>query len=107
MPKKPVESPRAVFQQPVEKIWKAAVDALVVLCFGIKKQEDFFVEGFRPRKVGFFVGRGEETVGIWLESLAQDRTRVLVKTAKSLVGIAGQKNWDVKVLAEMENALGK
>jgi len=107
VPKKPVESTGILFQQPIEKVREAAIDALVVLGFDIKKQKDLYIEGFRPRKVGFFVGSGGETVGIWLEPLAQDRTRVLVKTAKSLVGIVGQKNWDDEILSEMKKVLNK
>ena len=106
-PKKPVETSGVVFQQPVEQTRKASVDALVVLGFDVKKKEGFYTEGYRPRKVGVFVGSGGETVGIWLEPLGQDQTRVLVKTATTLAGRAGQKNWDKEVLAEMEKALGK
>lgn len=105
VPKKPVESPGIVFQQSLEKTRNAAIDALVVLGFDIKKQEDSYIEGYRPHKVGFFVGSGGETVGVWLKLLDQDRTSVQVKTAKSLVGIAGQKNWDENVLNEMRKVL--
>ena len=63
--------------------------------------------GFRPRKVGLFVGSGGETVGGWLEPVGEQQTRVRVDTAKSFVGIAGQKNWDAEVLAQMEKTLGK
>jgi hypothetical protein len=95
-----------VFAQPLEKARQAALDALVVLGFDVKKQEPTYVEGFRPRKVGLFVGSGGETVGIWLEP-AEQQTRVRVDTAKSFAGMAGQKNWDAAVLAQMEKTLGK
>lgn len=107
VPKKPAETSGVVFQQPVEQTRKTSINALVVLGFDVKKEEGFYIEGYRPRKVGFFVGSGGETVGIWLEPLGQDQTRVLVKTATTLAGRAGQKNWDNEVLAEMEKALGK
>lgn len=97
----------AIFQQPIDKVQKAAVDALAVTGFDIKKQEPTYVEGSRPRKVGLFVGSGGETVGVWLNAQAADKTEVKVKTAKSLVGIAGQKNWDDQILAEMTKTLGK
>jgi hypothetical protein len=61
----------------------------------------------RPRKVGFFVGSGGETVGIWLEPLGPDQTHVLVTTATTAAGRLGQKNWDNEVLAEMEKSLSK
>jgi hypothetical protein len=101
------QAPGVVFARPVEKTRQGAVDALVVLGFDVKKQEPTYVEGFRPRKVGLLVGSGGETVGIWLEPGGEQRTRVRVDTAKSFVGIAGQKNWDAEVLAQMEKTLGK
>ena len=97
----------AVFQQPIEKAQKAAVDALTVTGFDIKKQEPTYVEGTRPRKVGLFVGSGGETVGVWLVTQAPDKTEVKVKTAKTFVGGAGQKNWDAEVMAEITKTLGK
>lgn len=97
----------AVFQQPIDKVQKASADALTVTGFDVKKQEATYVEGYRPRKVGLFVGSGGETVGIWLASLAPDRTEVKVKTARTFAGGAGQKNWDNDVMAEITRSLGK
>lgn len=98
-------APIAVFQQPIEPVQKAAVDALVVTGFDVTKQEPAYVEGFRPRKVGFFVGSGGETVGIWLAEQGPNKTEARVDTAKSLVGIVGQKNWDAEILSEMRKSL--
>ncbi|SEN68869.1 hypothetical protein SAMN05216404_10699 [Nitrosospira multiformis] len=100
-------APQTVFQQPIEKVQKAAVDALVVTGFDVTKQEPAYVEGFRPRKVGFFVGSGGETAGVWLTEQGQDKTKVKVDTARSLVGIVGQKNWDTEILNEMRKSLAK
>ena len=96
-----------MFQQPIEKTQKASVDALTVIGFDIKKQEPTYVEGTRPRKIGLIVGSGGETVGVWLTAVSPDRTEVKVKTAKTFVGGAGQKNWDSAVLDEMAKTLGK
>lgn len=100
-------APQAVFQQPIEKVQKAAVDALVVTGFDVTKQEPAYVEGFRPRKVGFFVGSGGETAGVWLTEQGRDKTKVKVDTARSLVGIVGQKNWDTEILNEMRKSFAK
>lgn len=97
----------SVFPQPIEKAQKASVDALTVTGFDIKKQEPAYVEGTRPRKVGLFVGSGGETVGVWLTALSADKTEIKVKTSKTFVGGAGQKNWDAEVLAEITKTLGK
>ncbi|MFA4846345.1 MAG: hypothetical protein WC654_07375 [Patescibacteria group bacterium] len=98
-------TPMTVFQQPIERVQKAAVDALVVTGFDVTKQEPTYVEGFRPRKVGLFVGSGGETVGIWLAEQGRNKTGVRVDTAKSFVGIVGQKNWDTEILNEMNKSL--
>ncbi len=104
-PKKPEVSSGIVFDQSLEKARQAVIDTLVVTGFDIKKQEDFYIEGFRPRKFGLVVGSGGETVGVWLESLDENRTKVLVKTAKSLAGIVGQKNWDENILNELRKTI--
>ena len=106
-PRRPAPSEGVIFQHPVQKVREAAVEALDVLGFEIKKQEPFYIQGFRPRKGGFIVVPGGDSVGIWLESQAQDRTRVLVTTAKTFVGIAGLKRWQRKVVAGMRTVFGK
>jgi hypothetical protein len=98
-------SPHTVFPQPIEKVQKAAVDALVVTGFDITKQRPVYVEGFRPRKFGFVVGSGGETVGVWLTEQGANKTKVKVDTAKSFVGIVGQKNWDIEIFNEMSKSL--
>lgn len=98
---------QTVFPQPIERVQKAVVDALVVTGFDVTKQEPTYVEGFRPRKVGFFVGSGGETVGVWLTEEGPNKTAVKVDTAKSLVGIVGQKTWDAEIFNEMSKSLTK
>jgi hypothetical protein len=105
-PDKP-NTPGVLFRQSAAATQKAAVDALVVTGFDIQKSEPLYVEGSRPHKIGLFVGSGGETVGVWLEPVESTITRVRVDTAKSVVGIVGQKNWDDAVLEEMEKTLGK
>ena len=97
----------AIFPHPIDKVQKAAVDAIAVSGFNIKKQELSYVEGVRPRKIGLVVGSGGETIGIWLTSQSPERTEVKVSTAKSLVGIAGQKDWSDQIIAEMKKTLNK
>ncbi len=100
-PAKP-ETEGRIFQESAVVVQKAAVDALIVFGFDIKKSGSFYIEGFRPHQVGLFAGSGGETVGIWLETLEASKTRVYIRTAKSLVGIVGQKNWDAEILAQMD-----
>ena len=75
--------------------------------FDVEKNEPLYVQGFKPRKIGIIVGSGGETVGIWLEAVDPARTRVWISTAKSALGIAGQKSWNAEVLAEMERELAR
>lgn len=99
--------PQAVFQQSIENVQKAAVDALVVTGFDVTKEEPAYIEGFRPRKMGFFVGSGGETVGVWLTQQGPNKTMVKIDTAKSFFGMAGQKAWDTEILNEMRKLLTK
>jgi hypothetical protein len=88
-------------------VQKAALDSLIVSGFEIQKTEPLYVEGMRPHRVGLVVGSGGETVGVWLEALSDSRTAVRVDTAKSLLGIAGQRKWNEDILNEMSKTLGK
>lgn len=106
-PKESEAKSKASFQQPIERVQKAAADAMAVTGFEIKKQEPGHIEGVRSRKAGVFVGSGGEKVGVWLTTLTPDRTEVKVKTNKSFAGRAGQKDWDTEIIAEMTRSLGK
>jgi hypothetical protein len=96
-----------IFQQPIKQVHQASVDALVVTGFDIKKQEPKYIEGFRPHKIGLIVGSGGETVGVWLEELGPNKTSVNVDTAKSALGILGQKNWNTEIMSEITRSLIK
>jgi len=96
---------QASLDQPVEVVQKAAVNALTVIGCTIKKEEPTSVEGKRDRKVGLFVGSGGETVTVTLNAAGDRKTNVDIRTKKTFVGGAGQKNWDQPVLDEMSKAL--
>jgi hypothetical protein len=98
---------KAVFDKPIDRAQSAAVDALVTTGFDITKKEPTYVEGFRPRKFGLLVGSGGETVGVWLVVQGAEKTEVRVDTTKSLMGIAGQRNWDSDVMAEISKTLSR
>jgi len=99
--------PGTVFNQPIAKTQRAAVNALVVIGCDIKKQEPTYVEGHRPLKMGLIVGSGNETVKVSLATVSPQKTSVNVKTEKSFVGGAGQKDWSKQILDEMTKALGR
>ncbi len=101
----PEKATPVVFDHSLAATQQAAVDALTVIGCDIKTQDPNYVEGRRPNKMGLFVGSGGETVQVWLTEIGPEKTSVQVQTKKSLVGLAGQKNWDAQVLEEMRNAL--
>ena len=105
-PTKPQGAPSIVYDKPEATVQKAAVDALAANGFVIGKSESEYVEGARPHKMGVAVGSGGESAGVWLSSLGNDKTAVRVSTAKSMLGIVGQKNWDKEIIAGMDSSLG-
>ena len=81
---------------------QSGLDALAKIGANVKKNEPAYLEGRRPNKIGLVVGSGGETVKIWFTAQGGGKTAVKVKTVKSLVGIAGQRNWDSDVIAAMQ-----
>jgi hypothetical protein len=96
---------QATLDQPIASVHKAAIDALTVIGCTIKKEEATYIEGKRERKIGAFVGSGGETVSVTLSEAAAGKVAVDIRTAKTFVGGAGQKNWDQPVLDEMTKVL--
>ncbi len=105
VPRRPGGDVGVIFEKPLADVRAAAIDALVVCGFDIKKEEDNYLQGLRPRKMGLFVGSGGETVGVWFDEQGAAKTYVEVNTAKSFVGLVGQKNWNNAVLGEMKRLL--
>jgi len=104
---KPSPETGRVYTASVEKVRAAAEDALVATGFQIDVQDPRHVEGFRPRRVGIFLGSGGERAAVWLEPQGPDRVRVLVDTGRSFVGFAGQRNWTPEIYEELDRALSR
>jgi len=96
---------QATLKYSVETVQKAAADALTVIGCEIKKNDAGYVEGYRSHKIGVFVGSGGETVSVKVTAGSDGATNVDIRTKKSFVGMAGQKNWDQPVLDEMTKSL--
>ena len=96
---------QATLDHPVEVAQKAAVNALTVIGCTIEKEDPTYVEGKREHKVGVFVGSGGETVSVTLTPAGEGKVSINIRTKKSFVGMAGQKNWDQPVLDEMLKSL--
>jgi hypothetical protein len=97
---------KITFDQPLESVQKAAIDALTTVGVDIKKQEPNYLEGKRHHKVGAFVGSGGEILSVSLTAVDADHTEAKVRTTKTMLGRAGQKVWDQAVVDEMTKSLG-
>ena len=104
-PQQSDENLNEVFYETMEDTQAAAVDALTALGFKVKKNEANYVEGYRPIKVDLSARAGGETIGVWLNPVGKDKVDVKVNTAKSRLGIVGQKTWNNELIAEMKKAL--
>jgi hypothetical protein len=101
------KNPPTVFQVPIENVRPAAARALVYVGCKVDTQEDFYVAGKRPQKMGFFVGSGGETVRLFLYPKSPAITHVWVDTDLSFVGMAGQQGWNTQVMEELTRILNK
>lgn len=105
--KPPSQSTDVVLPYAVSEVRRAAEDALVAAGFEVQNRQALYVDGERPRRVGVFIGSGGERAGIWLEAIEEDRTRIRVRTARTFVGGAGQRNWDDVLLSEIDRSLAR
>lgn len=96
----------ATYNASLDTTRDAAVAALKLTGFNIKSAEGTTVTGSRPHKIGLLVGSGGEKITVTLSSVSKASTSVNVRTEKTFVGIAGQKNWDDEVIASMNESLG-
>ena len=90
-----------VLQKSLPEAHMSALHALSTIGAKVSSNKPGYLEGRRPNKMGLMVGSGGETVKIWLTAQGSRQTLVKVKTKKSIVGIAGQKNWDSEVIRAM------
>lgn len=105
-PTKPGSASSIIYNKSEAVVQRAAVDALVANGFEIDRSDTDYVGGSRPHKIGLVVGSGGESAGVWLSPVGRNKTAVKVSTAKSLLGIVGQKNWDTEIIAEMDRSVG-
>jgi len=106
-PTPPDHAKTAKVHFPLAASHTAAENSLSVSGFKVTKADDTFMEAERPRHMGLFVGSGGEICRVWLNSVSPDETEVKVDSAKTFVGMIGQKEWDSTVLAEILRDLNK
>ena len=96
----------SVVAYPLERVLRAAKEALTVYGCDIKKEKPDYLECTRDRHIGVLVGSGGEKVTVQLTS-KEGGTRVQIKTGKGFVGRVGKKNWSTPIFAEMTTTLGR
>lgn len=104
-PTRPASEAGVEFAYSIQDVHAAALSALSEHGFEVVTNQETYIEGKRPHKVGLVVGSGGETIGVWLSGKDDKTTQVTVDTAKSFAGMAGQKNWDDEVLSSIRSAL--
>jgi len=97
----------AIFGVTLADAQTAAKLAMAESGFTVKEETDTTIKGNRPRKIGALVGSGGEKITITLRQISDGSTGVTVKSRKTFVGIAGQKNWDEPVMASIQTALSE
>jgi hypothetical protein len=80
------------FEQPLDSVQKAAIDALATVGVDVKKPEPNYLEGKRRHKVGAFVGSGGEVLSVSLKAVDATHTEAKVRTTKTFVGRAGPES---------------
>ena len=82
----------------------AALASLLEFGFNIDEETDDRIEGRRPHKIGLFVGSGGERATVTIKAISDTQTQVSVDTRKTVIGVAGQKNWEDEIVASIQNA---
>ena len=101
---KPEKGLAQVFETDIKAAMMATRGALEKYGFEITEESDDGFEAKRKSKVGVFVGSGGEKMIVKFDE-ADAGTRVHVRTKKTLVGIAGQKNWDDEVMSAITDSI--
>lgn len=107
-PSKPLDTDKGrsfVAQSSLQDTYNAAKSALAEFNFALEKDTPNYLQGSRARQVGLLVGSGGETAGIWLEAQGDKQTHVLVDSAETFVGYAGQKDWSEEIINSIKRNL--
>jgi hypothetical protein len=88
-----------------DAVHAAALQALASIGCQIKKDTPEAIEAKRPNKVGLAVGSGGEKLFIAIKGLGENRTELKVITKKTMVGIIGQKLWNLEVAKQISDAV--
>ena len=105
IPAAPSDAGHFTINKPLAAAQQSAIAAVKGLDSEIEVEKPNYVQGFRNRHMGLFIGSGGETLRVWLEPVSKDQTLVKVTTSRSFIGIAGQKTWDEDVAKAMGGKL--
>ena len=96
-----------VFDASADDAKQATLTAMQKNGFLLKDTSGYVLEGKRSNKIGLMVGSGGEKMMANIVPMDDGKTEVTVRTKKTFVGIAGQKNWDDEVMDMIEKALSE
>jgi len=88
-----------------EAVHAAALQALASIGCEIKKDAPDAIEAKRPNKVGLAVGSGGEKLFVTIKDLGEGKTELKVITKKTMLGIVGQKLWNLEVAKQISDAV--
>ena len=88
-----------------DAVHAAALQALASIGCEIKKDAPDAIEAKRPNKVGLAVGSGGEKLFVTIKDLGEGKTELKVITKKTMLGIVGQKLWNLEVAKQISDAV--
>ena len=104
-PEKTTSTPSRIFNAPTEKVYRAALVAFQNLGLELFKQEQNvgYIEG--GRGIGF--ARGSENVGVYIESVTPEKTKVSIENRKALAGYIFAVDWTDKIFQQISGELDR
>jgi len=103
----PIEPPAntgAVFQRSLDEVQTAARNALTKMNFAITKENTQYIEAVHLKAEETVKSNDGELVGIWFKPRTTS-VLILIDTAKTPKDIAGQRDWEQPLLAEIMREL--
>ena len=88
-----------------DAVHAAALQALASIGCEIKKDTPDAIEAKRPNKAGLAVGSGGEKLFVAIKDMGDGKTELKVITKKTMLGIVGQKLWNLEVAQQISDAV--
>lgn len=102
-PTKSSETPSRVYDANLETVYNATIRAFQNLGLDLFEQnkENGYVEGGRP----LGIGRGSETVGVFLENEGINKTKASIDNNKAIWGLLFAVDWTQRLFDQIEKEI--